>query len=491
MLYRALAWLFYTKMGGTTDLMHLTYKRRWAREMQHLLSTPPYGGAAEAIEAFRPIADAPLDKDPHRYRGWGVIQSNKREELLQDPQVSRYAELLAARGLKVDHKLVEAYSRYSRDDSAEFYRGPPKIETDEDRALLELFNSPEHAAARKKLLGFIRAQVLWGYYKMDPQWMLELMEKYGPLDWRLTASHALYWATYGIHICESLPLRDIDSLNTDRLVLYCLKDLTYNGRLTLLSDRNAPDSVLYATISDPRFVEKTHEEYIRFMKALTKEGEEIFKKNILRDGHIGYVSQAAQGLYALGAKKKAQHYFDWLKTTYELKDREWANNDVEDFVRDRLRQSDSLSMGVAMNQISLSLASAYASLARNDREGFNTSRSYAILVHKIYHEGGGPQRKGAPKRSRLPAFHELERGVLRGLLVRPPVFGMRIDLLDRGELYGRLPPRSQLEIYDWIGPPLRRQCADRKLEFIKVFPSPPGLEQYRRQREQQSVPPGI
>ena len=80
-LYKELAWIFFFKMGGTTDVMHRTYKRRLANEWQALLAAPPYGRTAEAVEAFRPIAEAPLDKDVHRERGENTIQRDKRREL--------------------------------------------------------------------------------------------------------------------------------------------------------------------------------------------------------------------------------------------------------------------------------------------------------------------------------------------------------------------------------------------------------------------------
>ena len=61
-LYKDLAWLFFSKMGSNLDDMHVVYKQRWAAEMQRLLGSPPQGQTSEVIDAFRPIAAAPVDK---------------------------------------------------------------------------------------------------------------------------------------------------------------------------------------------------------------------------------------------------------------------------------------------------------------------------------------------------------------------------------------------------------------------------------------------
>ena len=39
-----------------------------------------------------------------------------------------------------------------------------------------------------------RARLLRETYKMDPQFMKEVDERYGPLEWRLPEAHAIYWA---------------------------------------------------------------------------------------------------------------------------------------------------------------------------------------------------------------------------------------------------------------------------------------------------------
>lgn len=485
-LYKSISWIFFSKMGGNTDLMHQTYKNRWSKEMQDLLGTPPQGSVEEVVAVFRAVAEAPLDRDPRR-QGKEIIQAAKRREILNDPAVAEYAKALQAAGVGIDESLLTAYNRYSRDDAVTLYRGAVQVLDDHDRRMAELLNDQDAAAARARLLAFVRAQLLWNKYRMDPQWMLGLMEKYGPLDWRLVQCHALYWASYGIHVCNSISLKDIDSLTTDRTVLYCLKDLTLKGRLTLTRLPGAPDDVVYTQIADPRFIDVTNREYLIFIEAMTRTGNVAFNRNVLRDGHINYIAECVEALYALGAKEQAGQYWRYIRKAYGLKDVEWASDNVDDFVSWRLRHNEFV-VGTALIQIGLSLAAADAALAGGDHDRYNTSHNYAEMVYKIYNEGIANRQPGAPPRSRLPSFGELEREVYRYFLLRPEMFGFQVNLLGRGKLYSLLPDQMRVQIYDSLAESLREQCAEWNVDFDKLFPAPAGLDQYRKDHQNDLLP---
>jgi hypothetical protein len=276
-LYKELAWIFFSKIGGQLDDMHWSYKERWAGQMQRLLGAPPYEYRLSrtlaqetdvVIEAFAPIAAAPLDKDPRR-QGEETIQADQREILLRDPAVRAYAGKLAAFGVSVDATLLDAYNRLSLDYAAQAARVlPPDVELksrrerllrdakipaaelkqkldqiDRDEALLKRINDPSAAEIRAKMLAFVRAQILWNEYRMDPAFMLKLMRLYRvPLDWRHAMSHGLYWAAYGDEACGSTNLAGIDALNNRRTVLNSLKSLTFTGLVNL---QERPEQPVY------------------------------------------------------------------------------------------------------------------------------------------------------------------------------------------------------------------------------------------------------
>src|SRR5689334_9923079 len=43
-----------------------------------------------------------------------------------------------------------------------------------------------------------RARLLREKFKMDPEFMKEVNDRYGPLEWRLPEAHAIYWAALGL-----------------------------------------------------------------------------------------------------------------------------------------------------------------------------------------------------------------------------------------------------------------------------------------------------
>jgi hypothetical protein len=83
----------------------------------------------------------------------------------------------------------------------------------------------EDAIARRKLLVET--------YKMDPAFMKELNEKYGPLEWRLPEAHAIYWAAKGLEQAKSHPERvKHDDIITLRRVIYQSMQMSFHrGRL--------------------------------------------------------------------------------------------------------------------------------------------------------------------------------------------------------------------------------------------------------------------
>ena len=88
-----------------------------------------------------------------------------------------------------------------------------------------------------------RARLLREKYKMDPQFMKELDERYGPLEWRLPEAHAIYWAACGLKAAERNPAKiKPDDLITLRRVIYQSMQLSFQrGRLILNPLSNVPD----------------------------------------------------------------------------------------------------------------------------------------------------------------------------------------------------------------------------------------------------------
>ncbi|MHC4294147.1 MAG: hypothetical protein ACYSTL_01015, partial [Planctomycetota bacterium] len=431
-LYMDLGWIYFMKMGLTMDEMHMVYKRRWAALMQHLLGAPPQGTTKETIDAFRPIAQAPLDKEPRR-QGQQVIQEDQLALVLADTSVAEYTELLKAQGVEIDQQFLDVYNRYTRDEEVEVTRHPInrfRPASEREKAISAIINATEHTEARRKILTFIRAQVLWNVYKMDPQWMLGLMEKYGPLDWRLVQPHGMYWTSYGLNICDKLEMDEIDSLNTGRTVINSLKAMSWIGKLTYIENPDDPEMPYLTMGPDWQFFKFTHEEFVRTGHKVSRSRGREFKENSFRSGHINYLSRAIQTLYAGYRRKEAREYFEWVKENYELEGNEWAL-ELEDFIIARFAAEGAPVAFTAHSQISIALQMGLLQRELGSQDGYRKSINYARRIYNAY-------QKEVPTRVKLPPFGIMIRDTAAQMIVEPRTIGINMDLMARASLYAKL-----------------------------------------------------
>ena len=476
LLYKELGWIYFFKMGQSLDESHPYYKQQWAVEMQQLLGAPPFGLTADVIDAFRPIAEAPLDKT-FRRQGRPVIQPEQRDKVLADPAVADYVRLLNARGIGFDAGLLVVYNRYSNDPGVASVRAePPELATQADEELSALINSPEHAAARGKMLAFIRAQMLWNVYKMDPQWMLEMMISYNaPFDWRMVYPHGLYWITYGLHICESRGMDDITTVNTDRIAMFCLRMLIWRGKLIYQEQPRKPDEPLLSYLLDLRYIDATQQEYLKsvneVMDAARQRGESpVFERNIFRAGHVSFLEDAITTLFIAYQRPQAQELFDWGKENYHPGGMEWQMP-LEEFVVSLLNKPGHLTADLAQSHVNAAIFAALKQLAQRRNEDFAISFAYAQKVYDSF----------AAQSSQGMDLHPMEftlAATAVELLVRPGVFGEEMTLLDRSWLYEAMEtrfPGIQAYIYNDLAPRLRPQCEQEGIDFDKAFPIPSEL----------------
>ena len=478
-LYQRVGWIFYNKMGGHMDDMHMAYKQRWAALMQRLLGTPAYETTAEAIEQFRPIAESPLDKDLRRQKK-GVIQQDQLDRLLaEDAACVEYAKRLQALGIQIDSGLLEAYNRYSFDFEVRAVRpgmGIIRPETEAQQAVAKLINSakPEHVNARRKLLSFVRAQVLWNDYKMDPQWMLGLMEKFGPLDWRLVLPHGLYWVTYGLHVCEDIDMADINSLNTSRIVMFCLKTLSWNGRLSYIENPNNPDMPAISWSADWRFIEPTQKEYLLLTAVHGEAEKREYRNNPMRSGHVNFIQHAVQMLFTAYRLDEAREMMKWVHDNYKIKGDRWTQ-DVESFVIETLKAEGDPIPDRIRSQIASTLTVAFVQRAKGNSAAYLKHIAYARRAYDVY-------QAHTADRNRLMSFRYLVAERLYDLIIWPGRTGVKLSLLERSDLYRRTEDSIRLPIYDLIAEELKRQCKAEEVDFATYFPAPRGLAAFRKQR---------
>ena len=506
-LYKQLGWIYYAKMSGNTDDMHMAYKSYWAGEMQRLLGAPPVGETDEVIKAFEPIAQAPLDKAPNR-QGREMIQADRLAWLIvpnlgakdaggkpwYDADAAQYAARLGQEGIGIDRGLLEVYNRFTRDDAVMVTRrAPPVSRNDREAKLSDLINDPKSASARGKLLAFVRAQILWNEYKLDPDWMLQLMRQYGPIDWRCTAAHGLYWVSLGLHLCQDVDPTDVDTLNADRTVQNCMKDLNVHGRIRYLENPSNPDMPAIQMWADWRFISTTLKDYRRFEELVAKSEGRQFDQTTFRSGHMNYMIQVIQMLYAMDRQTKAQEILDEMKRDYHPGGEEW-NQDLEQFVRIRLNQEGNQqntppTPELASQQVTAALVTHFVRWTAGDKKGSQAFLRYAQRVWDAY-QGEAVKRLREQGVMVGDPFADRKATILAELLVNPAIYGHKIDLVTRSLLYNHQDEETQKIIYDFISPFLRDQCRIEGLDFNKAFREPDNMQEFRENSRRKPGPTG-
>ncbi|KKK67461.1 hypothetical protein LCGC14_2953840, partial [marine sediment metagenome] len=305
-----------------------------------------------------------------------------------------------------------------------------------------VMSAAELAAGRDKLLAFARRKILVDDYRMDPAWMLAVMNKYGPMDWRHVNAHAIYWATLGLHRAtgaelaelrpgvaqatasqirtEDVNLQEITRLNTERTILGALKSLARTGQLVI---QRRPDEHrrpgTYATLlnwaPDWRFIDSTHQEYVASGTALTNDPEQLGSEaNTLRDGHANYLEDVVLQLFFARREDLAKHYLKVIRTRLKPPtDLHKTDTPLSVFVREKVASLGSTPKDLARTYWTGGLRAAYLALAHGDGKAFGQYRrfawrSYLVYVADVAHA----------ERLRPPPFPRIEANFLVNLLLR-------------------------------------------------------------------------
>jgi hypothetical protein len=409
-IQRELAWIHLHKVQGYMDDAHAYYKRQFALEWSYVLGSPPQlaledmgQGKLKAMYVKRwigPIAAAP----------------NSEEELISPPTVSGDTEEQAAARVQFGKECAQVIAAIKRDCGHELdldflrhfeivdaqMRGaagtgivPPSLASD---PLARLIAGAGSLKIRHEVgvavVSFARKKVLVNDYHMDPQLMVRFTERYGPLDWRHPAAHAVYWSRRGVE--ETLRkvgeqnIKDFDILNTDRLTIQAVQELFRTGDLSF----DVLNPQFYLVLPNTEFVD-VYRDALSDMVARSK-----FEKDHSRPyrffwaGYENFMVDAIRYLYRRGDKDLAAQYLTKLRTDPELNQNNLEykiamySKPIDEFVIDQIRGEDREdSPVVAQQEISGSLAQAYVGgLLRGDDKMFVNAFHYARLFHEQYQQ---------------------------------------------------------------------------------------------------------
>jgi hypothetical protein len=256
---------------------------------------------------------------------------------------------------------------------------------------------------------------------MDPQFMKDVDDQYGPLEWRLPEAHAIYWASEGLKAAKLNPTKvKQDDLITLRRVIYQSMQLSFQrGRLV-----SNPFDKQFEFGPNLPIVPKVSSAYEQAAAEDEPNRDHILRahRNFLRDAvyflyEANHLSEAARWFKYLGEKYPDKPILDGklnsFPRTLTLDDYVIGRiaEDVSETSRDRIKAA-----------IEGLLVQSYMSLAIDEDERYLGFRHMAERTHAIYME----KIKGREAAIGLPPLEEINKEVLRRLLdpkegVRPEV----------------------------------------------------------------------
>ena len=481
-IYRQLGWTFFHKIGQRADDMNQFYKAKLALEWQELLGTPTEGATKDqALARFKPIADA-----AGNYFTQNPSESSPRDPLtrLYDayPQTRGLVTQLRGIGYDIDQTLLRTCGRivmYSRYADPRELSGPDGPLLDErGLKLYDLMQDPANTSALEHLIAYLRAKVLIEDYHMEPARMYNLMERFGPMDWRHPASQAIYWAATGID--KAGELRDktkIDILNTDRQVIHGLQMLMNSGTINF-----DPMTLRIDTVPDPRFIDA----YGDAMVEANERQQDIDwagrgNTESFEQGHENFLLRAVLYAYLYGDMEQAQKYYKQLRDLYGQKPHNMRDGHsrytvpLRDLIVSEIQADWTMTDQVARPLLESLLISAFQKgLARSDYNAFQRFLEIAKRINDKLMEERGYDNPTAPGgRSRLidwKNFDELLGNTYVKYLRSP-----NADLFERAEVYRNSPLNFQAAAYPRIIDVVRQQAQPMGLGEIvdRMFPAPP------------------
>ena len=327
----------------------------------------------------------PADRWSWVQRGIELIRD---QALRYNPhEVELYRELAWHFQHKLGHNLDDAHlyfkTAWAREMQAVLGGGRPDW-----NALL----NPQTDEARA------RVQTLRDRYKMDPVRMKEADDRYGPLEWRLPETHAIYWA----HVGRQMAKTKDQMIKLRRVIYQSLLLAFHRGRIIRL-DPNG--SILFGEKLD--IFARTHAAY-----------EEMMAEDAEMRDHIGrgHKNALLDAIYFCFVHQRFREANEWLATVKRMYPKDFpATLSLEDYVLMRVGEDvNETDMNKTISNIRGSLMRSFLNLALDEDD---QAQGHLLLARNIWNRymgkiGGGPSEK----RVGLPPLEEMRQEVLDNLL---------------------------------------------------------------------------
>ena len=339
-----------------------------------------------------------------------------------------------------------------------------------DKALVALLTDGPKRPGVAAVLATLRAQVIANQYHMDPDWMLHLMEEFGPIDWRHASAHGLYWASMGVHRARNLRnKKDIDLLNTIRAEIHSLQDLTRFGRISY-----DPVSGYIDQMPEPRFIDAYEKRVFRGIEEIQEADWSMGTRDTFDSGHENFLIVAVVWSYLYGDEAQARRYYDKLREMYGDKPHNQASRRYEapllDFVTSQLRE-DGDSMANTRQFVDAMLNQAFTQgLGAGRLEVYERLRDIAKPFHERFQARAIVNPTAVQDRMTTLPFEQLVRESFGAYMQNRGV-----PLLLRLRAWNNAPGTLRQAIYERVAPALLPQLTEQGFDPQLALPAPPGV----------------
>jgi len=259
-----------------------------------------------------------------------------------------------------------------------------------------------------------RAKLLREKYQIDPVFAEKVDDKWGPLDWRMPETHAIYWAALGLEKAKENPTK-VDPSNSTKLrrVIYqSLLQAFYHGRLVI-----NPFDKTYELYPNLDLVSKVNDAY----ETMYAEEPDTGQRDGIQTAQRNFLGEAVYFLYEDNRMAEAAKWFRYLCQKYPDKSvvggpdippsQMTLDQFAITFVQEDVNETSQERTTAAIEGL---LTRAYYALAIGDDDRYAGFRLLASKVYERYQSklnyANGPQRTG------LPPFADINRTVLNQLL---------------------------------------------------------------------------
>ncbi len=258
-----------------------------------------------------------------------------------------------------------------------------------------------------------RVKLLREKYKLDPKIMQEVDGKYGPLEWRLPETHAIYWASLGLK--NSKP----EQLITLRRVIYQSMQLAaQRGRLIY-----NPVDKYFEFGPNLTAIPMANEGYEEMIGSARDSADNV------QNAHANFLKQAITDLYTHNREADAARWHDYLAKKYPNRYTKPGQN-VTDFVMERYKELMDLGKDKIQSAIEGMFARHFYELAMGEDD---RAQGYLKLIQAIAKEYAKRVERSERDRVDLPPLPKLRELVLDRIINAPAGEGwnpqLRLQLL--------------------------------------------------------------